>query len=75
MAGYAPPKRKVNSNVDSEDVFLNDVLERYTYWKRIASEKEKEKIDATKEKEYAEAFRLLLNQFSKIEEKETDASK
>lgn len=40
---------------DNEDEFLKEVLAGYTKWK------------AKGEKEYAEAYQILLNKFSQIE--------
>jgi hypothetical protein len=50
--------------MDSEDLFFKEVSQKYAFWKGKASELEKNKKDATKERNYAEAYRLLLNQFS-----------
>lgn len=62
---------KSNGKPDSEDIFLSSVLKQYTFWKKKVAEIEKNRGDSGKEKDYAEAYRLLLNQFSHIEEKES----
>lgn len=56
--------------LDSEDIFLSDILRGYKYWKKRIAELEKDQRDVTKEKEYAEAYRLLLNQFTHIEKQQ-----
>lgn len=52
---------------DSEDIFLADCLERYTFWKAKASEAKEQGRTGEREIEYAQAFKVLFNRFSSVE--------
>ena len=55
------------TKTDNEDIFLNEVLQGHGRWKAAAAEKKSGGEDPTKELEYAEAYRVLLNKFSQLE--------
>lgn len=50
--------------VDNEDLFLSELLAGHRRWKGKAAEAKLQGKDDTREKEYAEAYRVLLNEFS-----------
>lgn len=63
-----PPMENKNINDgDSEDIFLSDVLEKHKFWKTRATALKTANKDASREQEYATAYRLLLNKFSTID--------
>lgn len=53
---------------DSEDKFLADALERYTFWKAEAAKVKEGGGTGEREQEFAHAYRLLFNKFSNVEE-------
>lgn len=61
-----PPsmRRSINISMDNEDIFLKNALENFTFWKQKIAELEQAGKDASKEKEYAQAFRIQLNAFT-----------
>ncbi len=60
--------KKTVAELDNEDLFLETALQNYTFWKAKVTEIEKAGKDATREKEYAEAFRLQLHGFTMTDE-------
>lgn len=60
----ATRKRKTVSFEDSEDIFLNQLLELKSYWGSIARKLEKSKIDAQKERSFEMSLKMLINEFS-----------
>lgn len=54
---------KTDTNVE----FLYDVLQGHAKWIAVATEKKTAGVDNTKELEYAEAYKVLLNKFSQLE--------
>jgi hypothetical protein len=65
-----PPMENKNiiiSQGDSEDIFLSDVLDKHKFWKTRATALKTDGKDASREQEYATAYRLLLNKFSTID--------
>lgn len=68
MAREAGIKNKATIlKTDSEDIFLADALERYTYWKAAAKKAIDDGGKGEREKEYAEFYRIGLNKFSNVE--------
>ncbi len=68
MARVAGIKNKATIiKSDSEDRFLADCLERYTYWKAMAAKIKEEGGSGAREIEYAEYFKIGVNKFSNIE--------
>lgn len=68
MAREAGTKNKATIlKMDSEDIFLADALERYTFWKAQAVKAKDEGGTGEREREYAEFYRIGLNKFSTVE--------
>jgi len=53
-----------NLEMDNEDIFLKNAVDNYTFWKGKIKELEQAGKDASKEKEYAQAFKVQLNAFT-----------
>ena len=51
----------------NEDIFLAELLRGKTEWTKIALQLEASGKASAKEKEYAEAYRVLLHKFTEIE--------
>jgi hypothetical protein len=51
----------------NEDIFLAELLKGKTEWTKIAMQLESAGKACAKEKEYAEAYRVLLHKFTEIE--------
>jgi hypothetical protein len=51
-------------NMDNESRFLKNALDNYMHWKAEIAVLEKAGKDASKEKEYAEAFKIQLHGFT-----------
>ncbi len=60
-------ENKERKYTDSEDIFLTDALEKYKFWKARAMELKNDGKDSSREEEYAEAYRILLNRFSVVD--------
>lgn len=78
--GRTPGAKNKNKNIpmpdkseieysDSQDIFLTDVLEKFKFWKAKAKELRKENRNAELEEEYAEAYQMLLTNFSNPDKK------
>ncbi len=55
-----PPSKKNN-----EDIFLQELLDGKAKWKAEAEKLAKAGVSNVREAEYAEAYRVLLNRFTK----------
>jgi hypothetical protein len=70
MPRTAGSKNKPKNNItmseymDSEDIFLQEMVSRKAFWTAKAKELEVQKKDNTREKDYANYYRLGINQFS-----------
>lgn len=51
-------------NDDYEAIFLKNAIDNFTYWKDVVKKLEKAGKDATREKEYAQAFKVQINAFT-----------
>lgn len=60
-------KRDINTVYDSESLFLTEMLNGYSYWKKEAAKLKEKGEDPSRTLEFAEAYRLLLYNFSKVE--------
>ena len=60
------------SSYDNEDFFLLEVLRAYTFWKLQAAKVKRAGANPAKEQSYVEAYRLLLHQFTQVEEVENE---
>ncbi len=52
---------------DSNHVFLSELLNNHTYWKQKAEKVRRIGGTGEKEEEYAQAYLLLLHQFTKVD--------
>lgn len=57
----------IGKDIDNEDRFLAELIAGKARWGKIASELQKEGKPNEREKEYAEAYKVLINNFSAVE--------
>jgi len=57
----------IGKDIDNEDKFLAELIAGKARWARIANELQKEGKPNEREKEYSEAYKVLINKFSEIE--------
>lgn len=55
------------AEADNEAIFLSEALRGYNYWKSEAAALEGAGHRSAREKEYAEAYQVILHTFTKIE--------
>ena len=60
--------RQIAVKTDPESEFFIEIAGKHAEWKGRAVVKRLHGHDAIREEEYAEAYRILLNKFSQIEE-------
>lgn len=67
MKGNNIPLAEGSNKPDNEDLFLNDCLGNYSYWKgeaaRLSAEGKKFDLEA----DYAEAYKVMINRFTAID--------
>lgn len=65
-----PGKARARIEPNNEDLFLQELLDGKARWTKAADELAKKGKTSIKELEYAEAYRVLLNRFTKDPEPE-----
>ena len=64
-------KKVLDEEADSESTFLRYVLDGHDFWKKKSESMRQAGKDPAKENEYALAFKLLINQFTVVENPNT----
>lgn len=57
--------KSTNVKMNDEDIFLTELMEQKAYWGIRSAELEKAGKDATQVKEFAEAYKVMIYNFTK----------